>query len=144
MGVVRGVVLHSTRSGTPNNPTEGIGTVNYCATPGTTSYNFVLDVDGTIYELVPPGVAAWHAGYLNWTHLGIAVAQGTIDDRITDEQHTSLEWLLRKYTAYYGIPYQRVLDEKEPGIIQHADAAQGKAYGKTDPGYRLNWQRLGL
>lgn len=144
MGAIYGVVVHATRSGTPNNPTEGIGTVNYCLTPGTASYHYVIDTDGTVYELVPPGLAAWHATYLNWSHLGIAVAQGTIDDPVTDAQHASLEWLLRKEAAEYGFPYRRAVDEAQTGIIQHADTAQGRTFGKTDVGPQLDWAKLGL
>src|SRR5690606_21208268 len=65
MGAVYGIVIHGTRSGRRGNANEGVGTVRYCCTPGTTSYNFVIDRDGTVFELVPPGRAAWHAAELN-------------------------------------------------------------------------------
>jgi N-acetyl-anhydromuramyl-L-alanine amidase AmpD len=144
MGPIRGVVVHGTRSGRLGNPTEGIGTVNYCTQAGTTSYHQIVDVDGTVYELVPWGTAAWHAGRLNHQWLGIALAQSTEDDPITDAQHRSLEWLLRKAAAHYGFPYRRVFSEAESGITQHMDTQQGRSFGKSDVGKHLSWARLGL
>ncbi len=148
MGTVRGIVVHGTRSGQPGNPSEGVGTVNYCCTPGTTSYNFVIDTDGTVYELVPPGMAAWHACELNRHWLGVALAQGTRDDPITDAQHATLAWLLRRLCREYEIPFRRLTGLAGPladcGIVEHKDTDQGRGYGKSDVGPQLDWARLGL
>jgi N-acetyl-anhydromuramyl-L-alanine amidase AmpD len=137
-----GVVIHGTRSGNAGNPTEGIGTVNYCTTPGTTSYNWIIDYDGTIYELIDINNSAWHAGYLNRTHLGAALAQPTVHDRITDQQHSSLKWLLREINRQKGIPLVHVTDENYRGLIEHREAQQGRASGKSDVGYQLDWGRI--
>lgn len=148
MAAVRGIVVHGTRSGRPNSPTEGTGTVNYCCTPGTTSYNCVIDRDGGVYELVPPGTAAWHAQELNFNWLGVALAQGTVDDSITDAQHATLAWLLRKLCAQYEIPFMHLSALAGPaadrGIVEHRDTTQGQRHGKTDVGPQLDWAKLGL
>lgn len=148
MGRVNGIVVHGTRSGRAGNPTEGIGTVNYCCTPGTTSYNFVIDRDGTVYELVPPGTAAWHAQELNYNWLGVALAQGVVEDSITDGQQASLYWVLRKLCDQYEIPFQRLTalagPQADKGIVEHKDTAQGQGHGKSDVGAQLDWAKIGL
>lgn len=140
-------MLHGTRSGVANNPTEGIGTVNYCTTPGTTSYHWILDTDGTIYELVPAGYAAWHAAELNYNYLGLAFAQGTKDDPITDEQHASARWLIARECKRWGIPPVHLAwlpGVGGWGVTEHMTTAQGVRFGKSDVGYRLSWEALGL
>lgn len=148
MREIRGVVIHGTRSGRANNPTEGIGTVNYCTTPGTTSYNFLIDRDGTVYELVPPGFAAWHAGELNWHWLGVALAQGVESDPITPEQHATLRVLLKVLSDRHGFPLRRVVWLGYPtasrGVTQHMDTQQGANYGKSDVGRMLQWGQVAL
>ena len=144
MGQVRGIVLHGTRSGRAGNPSEGTGTVNYCLTPGTTSYNWILDYDGTVYELVPPGVAAWHAGFLNHNFLGLAFAQPTASDPITDAQHASARWLIARESARYGFPAVRkpwLSGTSTWGIGEHMTSDQGAAFGKSDVG-NLDWSRI--
>jgi N-acetyl-anhydromuramyl-L-alanine amidase AmpD len=137
-----GVVIHGTRSGVFGNPAEGIGTVVYCTTPGTTSYNWIIDYDGTIYELVDIKNSAWHATYLNRNHLGVGLAQPTVDDPIRDAQHASLKWLLQKINHEKGVPLVHVLDEDQPGLIEHRESQQGQQYGKSDVGYQLDWATI--
>jgi hypothetical protein len=148
MGAIYGIVVHATRSGTMNNPNEGIGTVNYCCRAGTTSYNYIIDRDGSVYELVPPGRAAWHAAELNYNWLGVALAQGHVDDPITDQQHETLAWLLRMLCQQYEIPLKRLATLAGPkadrGIVEHKDTAQGRGYGKSDVGAQLDWRKLGI
>jgi N-acetyl-anhydromuramyl-L-alanine amidase AmpD len=146
MGAVFGCVVHGTRSGTENNVSEGIGTVRFCCTPNTTSYNFIIDTDGKVYELVPAGTQAWHAQELNRNWLGVALAQGTVRDRITDEQHRALRWLLQRLSADYHFPLNRLESLAGPtadrGVVEHKDTAQGRRHGKSDVGVELDWSRV--
>lgn len=147
MSAVLGACFHGTRSGHPNNPTEGTGTVGYCLTPGTTSYNFIIDWDGTIYELVPPGTAAWHAEELNYTFLGVAFAQGVESDPITREQHASARWLVTKLSGEHHFPLRRIPGTlagpwADKGLTQHMDTAQGRRWGKSDVGPNLDWSLI--
>lgn len=144
MGRVYGALVHATRSGRANNPTEGIGTVNYCTTPGTTSYNDIIDVDGTLYCLTD--FASWHAQELNYNWWSIALAQGVESDPITDAQHETLRWRLRERAERFGFPLVRIPFLSGPraafGVCQHMDTAQGQRFGKSDVGRNLRWDRI--
>lgn len=140
MGAVYGVLLHATRSGHPHNPTEGSGTLAYVLTPGTTSYNDLVLEDGTLVHLTDQ--AAWHAEELNYAWWSIAVAQGTVDDPLTDAQHRTLRWRVQERCEHFEIP-RRWLDwlggpKAARGVTEHQLTAQGQRWGKSDIGYRLN------
>lgn len=146
MRQVRGVIVHGTRSGRANNPTEGTGTVNYCTTPGTASYHYLIDRDGTVYELVPPGIAAWHAAENNWYWLGVALAQGVESDPITSAQHAALKALLQVLSEQHGFPLRRVVWLASPtastGVTEHKTTQQGVNWGKSDVGRMLAWGQV--
>ena len=69
--------------------------------PGTCAH-FVVDTDGTIYELVPPTIRCRHTVGLNWTAIGIEHV-GTSDTSILDnpkQLRASLAltvWLMARY-----------------------------------------------
>lgn len=146
MPSIRGIVLHATRSGRAAYPAEARATIAYCLTPGTASYHYVVDRDGSVVELVPPGTIAWHAEELNAEWLGVALAQGVESDPITDAQHASAAYLVAKLCARYEIPRQRVRFLPTPtyfkGVTQHRDTAQGQVWGNSDIGYQLKWELI--
>jgi beta-N-acetylhexosaminidase len=74
--------------------------------PGTCSH-FVIDTDGTIYQLVPLGIRCRHTVGLNWTAIGIEDV-GTSDASILDnprQLHASLAltvWLMSRFGISLG------------------------------------------
>lgn len=133
--------------------TEGQKTLRYVTTPGTTSYNWLIDYDGTIYELAGWDLQAWHAGSqmsnlnMNPNWYGVAFAQVNTWERITDQQHTAARWLLREINRRTGIPL--VKRDNVPGrysthgITEHRLTGQGRSGGKSDVGDpALNWGKL--
>src|SRR5689334_7799000 len=76
----RCVIIHATRSGVSMNPTEFDGTLNYMATPGTTSSHWVIARDGRKARVVPDNRQAWHAGSDNDNAWGIELEQGVEAD----------------------------------------------------------------
>ena len=72
MGRVYGILVHADRAGYTGAP--GKGTLNYIRQPGTTSYNDLIDRDGTWAQLMDPWLAAWAHGYMNPTYHSLAFA----------------------------------------------------------------------
>jgi beta-N-acetylhexosaminidase len=74
--------------------------------PGTCSH-FVIDTDGTIYQLVPLGIRCRHTVGLNWTAIGIEDV-GTSDASILEnprQLHASLAltvWLMSRFGISLG------------------------------------------
>jgi N-acetyl-anhydromuramyl-L-alanine amidase AmpD len=74
--------------------------------PGTCAH-FVVDTDGTIYQLVPLGVRCRHTVGLNWTAIGVEHV-GTSDASILDDPrqlHASLAltvWLMSRFRISLG------------------------------------------
>lgn len=104
------------------------------------SAHFVVDRAGAIFEFVPPGLLAFHAGASRMPHpddqrekvnqfsIGIELL-GTLTSGFTDVQYSSLASLVRKLKIDF------------PGISNyfgHADIAPGR---KTDPDC-FDWRRF--
>jgi N-acetylmuramoyl-L-alanine amidase len=74
--------------------------------PGTCAH-FVVDTDGTIYQLVPLGIICRHTVGLNWTAIGIEHV-GTSDAEVlgnAPQLEASLRltaWLMRRYRIAIG------------------------------------------
>lgn len=112
------------------------------------SAHYVLDVDGTIYELVPPDKRAWHAGVSCWHDtdnlndfsIGIEIQNGGhrhfkehgTFPAYPDIQIASLIELLTYLCSAYQIDPQN--------IIAHSDVAPER---KLDPGEHFPWDVLG-
>jgi N-acetylmuramoyl-L-alanine amidase len=81
--------------------------------PGTCAH-FVIDTDGTIYQLVPLDIMCRHAVGLNWTAIGIEMV-GNSDAEILGrprELNAALAltlWLMQRY----GIPLRNVIGHNE-------------------------------
>jgi N-acetyl-anhydromuramyl-L-alanine amidase AmpD len=158
IGPVRGVILHGSRSGRrefsalTGDSSEGRRTLDYVNTRGTTSYNWLIDYDGAVYELAGWGLQAWHAGHVdNELHMnanwyGLAFAQVDTWEPITDAQHASAHWLLQKISSRTGVPLVRLDNVRNRsdgfGITEHRLTAQGRSGGKSDVGSGLNWPAL--
>lgn len=159
MGKLYGVILHGSRSGVAalsklrGNGREGEVTLAYNQQPGTTSYNWLINYDGTIWEEAGYDVQAWHAGsrqrslHCNPNWYGLCFAQVDVWEPITDEQHASARWLLADiHRRFPEIPLVRQTYvpayNSASGITQHMDTGQGMAQGKSDVGPLLDWSRL--
>lgn len=135
----RTVVIHCTRSGTPMNPSEFQGTLNYMSTPGTTSSHWVVSRGGTTARVVHDSQQAWHAGSDNDNSWGIEIEQGVEDDGFTQPQLDALVAVCQGYVADFGVAPVHVLSSGLPGFVGHEETAQGQSYGKSDPGHLFPW-----
>lgn len=176
LGTVFGGMFHGTRSGVAaysfarGDGSEGKNTLRYVRTPGTTSYGYLIDYDGTIYELAGDQ-QAWHAGHgpssheytdplfrshprtfcaelhmnVNW--IGVAFAQVDVWEPLTDAQYRSGRVLAQRLHETYRIPLVRVRPATRlaaKGWTQHMDTGQGAWNGKSDVGTWLDFERLGI
>lgn len=69
------------------------------------SSQFLVDQDGTIYQLMPETTMARHVIGLNHTAIGIENVGGTPETPLTDKQIQSNIWLVKELTKKYGIEY---------------------------------------
>jgi N-acetylmuramoyl-L-alanine amidase len=108
--------------------------------PGTCAH-FVVDTDGTIYQLVPLGVRCRHTVGLNWTAIGIEDV-GTSDASILDnprQLRASLAltvWLMGRYGISLG------------DVIGHAESLASPYHRELYPAWRCqthaDWQRADM
>ena len=134
----QGVVIHATRSGKSMNPSELTGTLNWFQNPASqVSSHWVIGRAGQKVRVIPDDRRAWHAGTHNATHWGIELEQGVQTDGFTAPQIASLIEVCRDYVAM-GVPARHAFD----GFIGHDETTQGRASGKSDPGYLFNWSGL--
>lgn len=136
----RTVIIHATRSGHSMNPSEFEGTLNYMQVPDTTSSHWVVGRDGTKARVVPDFRQAWHAGVDNDNAWGIEIEQGVEDDGFTDVQMAALVDICHGYVRDFGVPARHAANSTEGGFIGHQETAQGKSYGKSDPGSLFPWE----
>ncbi|WP_257253161.1 MULTISPECIES: N-acetylmuramoyl-L-alanine amidase [unclassified Endozoicomonas] len=124
------------------------GTLDMISSPGCgVSAHLVIDLDGTVYELVSclNGTAhrAWHAGISRWQEkealndfaIGIELVNynGNVFP-FTDAQYSALKDVIRLLQEHYpslGDPQR---------IIGHEHIAGFR--GKADPGCHFDWDRL--
>lgn len=127
------VVLHYTAMA------DARGAVDWLCNPTSqVSAHYVLDRDGTLWQLVDEAHRAWHAGAGAWgavtdvnsRSIGIELVN-TGAEPFAEPQMARLEHLLRDVMERWSVPPERV--------IGHSDLAPGR---KIDPGPRFDWQRL--
>lgn len=102
------------------------------------SAHYLIDAQGTLYQLVPENRRAWHAGQAYWagvtdinsTSIGIEI-DNTGDEPFEEAQIVTLLNLLTDLQTRHKI---RAAD-----IVGHADVAPGR---KVDPGPYFPWRRL--
>lgn len=132
------IVLHHTAS---NN---GAADIAWLRNPKSqVSAQYVLDRDGTIYQLVGDEKRAWHAGVsalngvptdVNGRSIGIEIVNdGSGKTPFTEAQYKSLGQLVGYLKQRYNVPMKN--------IVGHKDVAL--PYGrKTDPAPNFDWNRL--
>jgi AmpD protein len=110
----------------------------YATVAGTrVSAHFLIRRDGELYQFVPCGARAWHAGESSWKgraqcndfSIGVEL-EGTDAAPFTDAQYERLAALTRALKSRYPIR----------DIVGHSDVAPGR---KSDPGPHFDWVRYG-
>ena len=100
------------------------------------SAHYLVDRDGTIYQLMPDSVMARHTIGLNHCAIGIENVGGTEDTPLTRRQRKANEWLVRQLAAKYPIQYlighyEYTAFEGHPLWLEKDSAYRTE---KTDPG----------
>ncbi|SEC39323.1 N-acetylmuramoyl-L-alanine amidase [Maribacter dokdonensis] len=100
------------------------------------SSQFMIDRDGTIYQLLPETTMARHVIGLNHCAIGIENVGGTDDLPLTKAQLKSNIWLVRYLEDKYDIDYlighyEYTLFENHPLWLEQDEGYRTK---KTDPG----------
>lgn len=137
------VVIHATRSGHSNNPTEFEGTLNYMMNPapagGPVSSHWVISRTGVKARVVNDNIQAWHAQEDNALAWGIELEQGIEADGFTEAQIDALVEVCKGYVSDFGVLPRRVFSSSLSGFVGHQDTVQGVRNGKSDPGHLFPW-----
>lgn len=162
--LIAGVMLHSTRSGKSDGD-DGPRTVGWMVNPQNKTHgeNWGASMDVVIYEdgsrvwftdvdTESPTYGAGYGGSIGtWNaslyYIQVELAQGLATDPFTDDQYASLAEMLKELAVKYSFPIEYIgfLDQAgEPprGIAYHQESANGRYYGKTDPGPMFDFGRL--
>ncbi|PIF43587.1 N-acetylmuramoyl-L-alanine amidase [Chryseobacterium sp. 52] len=91
------------------------------------SSQFIVDRDGTIYQLMEPNMFARHTIGLNYCAIGIENI-GSKNQPLTEKQSLSNAQLIRHLTKKYNIEY--LIGHSEYGIFRGS-----KLWKETDPNY---------
>jgi N-acetylmuramoyl-L-alanine amidase len=109
--------------------------------------HFVIDRDGTIYELVPPNLMCRHTVGLNWTaigieHVGTSDAQVMGDRRQLRSSLALTRWLQRRY----GILTRNVIGHAEslssPYHRERVALLRGQTHGDMAHRTMVRYRRL--
>lgn len=127
------VVIHYTAMASAD-----LSCARLCDPEAEVSAHYLIDLDGSVTQLVPEDRRAWHAGRGRWgdvtdvnsRSIGIEL-QNTSLHPFPAPQMAALEDLLRGIMARHAISPARV--------IGHSDMAPDR---KSDPGPRFDWARL--
>jgi N-acetylmuramoyl-L-alanine amidase len=109
--------------------------------------HFVIDRDGTIYELVPPDIMCRHTVGLNWTAIGIEHV-GTSDAQVMGDRRqlrSSLD-LTRWLQARYGILTRNVIGHAEslssPYHRERVESLRHQTHGDMQHPTMVRYRRL--
>ncbi len=103
-----------------------------------TSSHYVLDKDGTLYNIVPDLEIANHAKGLNNRAIGIEIVnKGHKSDPYTKEQYESIKRLITHLTETYNFP----LDDNHIKGYYEVSVPRGN---KWDPSPNFDWSQIGL
>jgi len=116
-----GIVLHSTRGGSPTPQTEFDRTVVWFNDPsGKVSAHAVVGPAGQIAYPVAPDDVAWHTGVnsgsWNQTHLGIELAQSHLGDAILPSILEDAAKIVALWCGIYKIP---LVWDHYHGLVEH-------------------------
>lgn len=159
---IAGLMLHATRSGKRDGD-DGPRTEGWDANPLNRveddppwgSFQDVLIFeDGTRVLCTDPDreYAAWTAGYGGagtWAagihYIQVELAQGTTDEPFSEAQVDSLAQFTARMAGRYAFPIVRIpflaqTGTPPRGICDHEHSANGRVYGKSDPGALLPWE----
>lgn len=136
------IVLHYTALPTCENALEILSSPTNPA--GRVSSHYLVDRDGTIYQMVDESKRAWHAGAGSWRGLddvnsrsiGIEIVNIGLDaegkrEPFPDVQIDSVVALCKDIQGRYGIAARN--------IVGHADTAPCR---RQDPGEAFPWKKL--
>ncbi|MEY4762769.1 MAG: hypothetical protein RLZZ200_2625 [Pseudomonadota bacterium] len=154
---VVGIIWHATRSGQPYDAAmEYISTLNWFRSPnnmvrddaGRPWYggmaNYVIG-GGKVCLAVPEEYAPrYSAGVHDFRAISVEVGQASYSVPYEPRDIELCHELAADLSARYGfklgrIPFVSENNNEWPGEVGHEDTAQGKSYGKSDPG-RLFWE----
>ncbi len=113
-----------------------------CDPAAEVSAHYLIDLDGSVEQLVDEDRRAWHAGVSEWEgetdinsrSIGIELANrghGPDYHPFPEPQMAALEALIQTIRQRWNIPLQN--------IVGHEDIAPGR---KIDPGPKFDWARL--
>lgn len=150
---IRLVIIHATRGGSRSKETEFRGTINWVKSPGNNqggwggSASSLIAGDGQLAIILPDNhQPTWSAGYggpgtwaIDVYAKSYELAQPHEDDPFTDAQYERLAFEVAKDHIAYGIepvmlPFLEQTGSVPSGITRHDTCANGRAYGKSDPG----------
>lgn len=136
------IVLHYTALPTCEDALERLSDTTNAL--GRVSAHYLVDRDGTAYQMVATSKRAWHAGVGSWRGLddvnsrsiGIEIVNIGLDDKgkrepFPDVQIDSVIALCKDIQGRYGIPARN--------IVGHADTAPCR---RQDPGEVFPWKKL--
>lgn len=98
------IVLHITEGHTA---LSAMNTFGASMAPHRVSAHFVIDRDGTIYQLIDIADTAWHASQVNSRSIGIEHAAIAGELMATDEQYAASAALVAWLCGQMGIPRDR-------------------------------------
>jgi len=155
---IRGVFIHSTRSGNSGGD-DGPGTENWANNPANPGafwdaliYENGQQVKCTNWERDEQPLWAGGQGDGNtWSaqenYIHLEFAQGLISDPFTPAQMESGAQWIAEMARVHGFPVQRIefLAQTGPrpyGLCDHEHSANGRKLGKSDPGPQFGWAAL--
>lgn len=106
------------------------------------SCHYVIDEDGTITQMVPESLRAWHAGKSSWRgETDINSHSIGIEIQNPGHQHGYPDFPLSQMHAVIDLAKDIVGRHRiaADGLIAHSDVAPGR---KNDPGEKFNWALL--
>lgn len=129
------IVLHYTAGGTVETNYKYFNKTHLESARGTlkkqstlnVSSQYIVDRDGTIYQLMEPNLFARHTIGLNYCAIGIENI-GSKNQPLTERQTLSNAQLIRALTKKYNIEY--LIGHSEYGIFRDS-----KLWKETDPNY---------
>jgi len=146
------IIIHSTRSGIPGHMAQEYGsTLNWQMSPS----NRVVEADGSVWGSMSDRVIGhdgrlcrslpddchptWSAGHMDPWAISYELAQPTNDTPFTEATLDRAAREIAKDCGRYNIPpvvlpYVSGDNHEAPGIARHDHSANGRTWGKSDPG----------